>query len=284
MSSSFDADRLDYLRRDKLMTGTGAGGIDFDWLMEHVRVDKVSIDAGDKVDESTNQVATFCLDLKAKPAAEQFLLARYTLHEQVYFHKTTRCVEAMIKQLFQRVAGLASKSKAASRQTGLEGSNPLLRFFGRGGETLENYLALDDIVVWASISQMLHASNSEIAELAKRLCERRLFKALDLRVFGDDEGTQNKFARKFDEQFKVELKSGHVVKDEDASVTIYTQIGGDDDKFHKKLHIRDAKGPREITELSIMIKALAEKNQFIRYYFAEESDRQKALAGRRVRV
>jgi len=97
MSSSFDADRLDYLRRDKLMTGTGAGGIDFDWLMEHVRVDKVSIDAGDKVDESTNQVATFCLDLKAKPAAEQFLLARYTLHEQVYFHKTTRCVEAMIK-------------------------------------------------------------------------------------------------------------------------------------------------------------------------------------------
>ena len=30
VSSSFDADRLDDLRRDKLMTGTGAGGIDFD--------------------------------------------------------------------------------------------------------------------------------------------------------------------------------------------------------------------------------------------------------------
>ncbi len=34
VSSSFDADRLDYLRRDRLMTGTGAGAIDFDWLME----------------------------------------------------------------------------------------------------------------------------------------------------------------------------------------------------------------------------------------------------------
>ncbi len=37
VSSSFDADRLDYLRRDRLMTGTGAGAIDFDWLMEHIR-------------------------------------------------------------------------------------------------------------------------------------------------------------------------------------------------------------------------------------------------------
>ncbi len=30
VSSSFDADRLDYLRRDRLMTGTGAGAVDFD--------------------------------------------------------------------------------------------------------------------------------------------------------------------------------------------------------------------------------------------------------------
>ena len=47
VSSSFDADRLDYLRRDRLMTGTGAGAIDFDWLMEHVRVREIAIDAPD---------------------------------------------------------------------------------------------------------------------------------------------------------------------------------------------------------------------------------------------
>lgn len=43
VAGSFDADRLDYLRRDKLMTGTGAGGIDFDWLIENVRVADVAI-------------------------------------------------------------------------------------------------------------------------------------------------------------------------------------------------------------------------------------------------
>ena len=100
LSSSFDADRLDYLRRDRLMTGTGAGAIDFDWLMEHVRVADIVIDApeGD-TPEDTTTVATFCLDPKALPAAEQFLLSRYTLHEQVHMRKTTRCIEAMIGKL-----------------------------------------------------------------------------------------------------------------------------------------------------------------------------------------
>jgi uncharacterized protein len=34
ISSSFDADRLDYLVRDRYMTGTGTGAIDVDWLID----------------------------------------------------------------------------------------------------------------------------------------------------------------------------------------------------------------------------------------------------------
>jgi HD superfamily phosphohydrolase len=91
VSSSFDADRLDYLRRDRLMTGTQAGAIDFDWLTEQVRVREIEIEAADASGNGGEaRVSTFCFDPKALPAAEQFLLARYTLHEQVYFHKTTR--------------------------------------------------------------------------------------------------------------------------------------------------------------------------------------------------
>jgi HD superfamily phosphohydrolase len=76
VSSSFDADRLDYLRRDRLMTGSGAGAIDFDWLMEHIRVRDILIEAPEAEDtEEKIRVPTFCLDIKALPAAEQFLLA-----------------------------------------------------------------------------------------------------------------------------------------------------------------------------------------------------------------
>ena len=129
VSSSFDADRLDYLRRDRLMTGTGAGAIDFDWLMEHVRVADIVIDAPDNnTGEDTSTVATFCLDRKALPAAEQFLLSRYTLHEQVYLHKTTRCIEAMVGELLRRIAEAAAEPDTASAQTGLQPSHVLLRF------------------------------------------------------------------------------------------------------------------------------------------------------------
>jgi len=119
VSSAFDADRLDYLRRDRLMTGTKAGAIDFDWLMDQLRVKEIEIEAPD-ADGSDDRarVPTFCFDRKALPAAEQFLLARYTLHEQVYFHKTTRCVEKMIAKLLRGVARHAGK-RGTIKLTGL---------------------------------------------------------------------------------------------------------------------------------------------------------------------
>jgi HD superfamily phosphohydrolase len=163
VSSSFDADRLDYLRRDKLMTGTGAGGIDFDWLMENIRVAPIALDAPDGDDTAPRMVPTFCLDRKALPAAEQFLLARYTLHEQVYFHKTTRCVEAMLGRLLAAVAAAASGEGSVPERTGLPSGHPLLRFFGEGGETVANYLALDDALVLGALDAM-ETSAKRLAE------------------------------------------------------------------------------------------------------------------------
>jgi hypothetical protein len=33
VSSQFDADRLDYMRRDRMMSGAQSSAIDFEWLM-----------------------------------------------------------------------------------------------------------------------------------------------------------------------------------------------------------------------------------------------------------
>ncbi len=283
VSSSFDADRLDYLRRDRLMTGTGAGAIDFDWLMEQLRVRDVEIEAADADDEDEPvKVPTFCFDAKALPAAEQFLLARYTLHEQVYLHKTTRCVEHMIARLLSRLADLAKDSDSI-RSTGLDERHPLVRFFQPDGATLVNYLALDDVVVAGAIERMVESQDASIADLAQRLRERRLYKTLDLRAaFGHDQGKQSKAAKRIDEKFNQEKAIGTVIKDEGAAVSLYTQIGGDDEKTHKKLHILDpGRGPREITEVSRFVGELAQKQQFTRYYFANESDRNRARGRRK---
>jgi hypothetical protein len=99
---------------------------------------------------------------------------------------------------------------------------------------------------------------------------------LDPRTFSHDPGRQRQAARRIDKQFKAEIENEAVIKDEGAAVSIYTQIGGDDDRAHKQLHILDAGDPREITQLSKIVPALAQKEQFTRYYFESESDRQRA--------
>ena len=45
VSSQFDADRLDYMRRDRLMTGAKSGSIDFEWLMANLEVGSVPVAA-----------------------------------------------------------------------------------------------------------------------------------------------------------------------------------------------------------------------------------------------
>lgn len=276
VASSFDADRLDYLRRDKLMTGTGAGGIDFDWLMENIRVAPIDLDVPDEADAAPRKVQTFCLDRKALPAAEQFLLARYTLHEQVYFHKTTRCVEAMIGRLLAAVAAAACGAGDAPERTGLSSGHPLLCFFGEGGETVENYLALDDMLVLGALDAMAKAADPVIVEMASRLRERNLYKTLDLAEFGADKGTQASRRRRIENQFAEKLRDGRIIRDDTAAIGIYTEIGGDEERMHKRLHILDGGRPTEISKLSRLIQALEEKKPFRRFYFADKADRDAA--------
>lgn len=198
VSSSFDADRLDYLRRDRLMTGTGAGAIDFDWLLEHLRVRSVNIEAPDGVgdDDSAPRVPTFCIDVKALPAAEQFLLARYTLHEQVYFHKTTRCIEKMIAALLQRISIAARNQIGVRESTGLDEDHPIIRFFACETPSVDDYLALDDILIFGVLERLSRAANAKISDLARRLRSRDLYKTLDCRDFDPESDWQAAGAKK----------------------------------------------------------------------------------------
>lgn len=273
VSSSFDADRLDYLRRDKLMTGIGAGAIDFDWLIENVRVADIAIDAPDEASGEPRRVPTFCLTAKALPAAEQFLLARYTLHQQVYFHKATRCVEHMIRKLLCAVAEHAKAGKVSVKSSGLSPNHPLIRFFAKGGETVPNYLALDDALVFGALDAMSQATDPVISDMSVRLRDRNLYKTLDLAEFGNDGGAQRGKLRKITKGFGEKLKAETVILDDRAAIGIYAEIGGDDERMHKKLHILDGKTPVEISKLSPLIHALEPKQQFNRVYFADKNDR-----------
>ncbi len=220
VSSSFDADRLDYLRRDRMMTGSGAGAIDFDWLLDNLTVADIDMEADGESGEDVSR-PSFCLRQKATQAAEAFLLARYQLYTQVYLHKTTRGIEQMVGALLR---ALANEIRTKNfKGIGLSTNHPLVRFFAAANPTPADCLALDDTVVWSAIGELKRCSVDMIRDLAERLHGRILYKGLDLEAeFGLDSEVQRRNRRRIDQKFKGEMNVT-VLKDE-PKASIYGEI------------------------------------------------------------
>lgn len=176
VSSQFDADRLDYMRRDRLMTGTQHAGIDFAWLIENLEVGEVEYN----VDETRlKPVQTFVLGKKAIFAAEAYVLGLFQLYPTVYFHKATRGAEKIYTELLSRTISLI---KDNSRQrTGLSETHPLVKF-AKTPDSIESALALDDTVIWGGLSMMANSKDEWIRKFAERLRDRKLYKCIDVRA------------------------------------------------------------------------------------------------------
>ena len=72
VSSQLDVDRMDYLVRDQANTGAQIGGFDIDRVFRALRIG----------DDGHFHVKTWGL-----PAVEAYLVTRYHMYNQVYFHK-----------------------------------------------------------------------------------------------------------------------------------------------------------------------------------------------------
>jgi len=175
VSSQFDADRLDYMQRDRLMTGTRHGVIDFDWLLSNLEVGTVSHGSDE---EEVGEIETFVLGPKALHAAETYLLGLFQLYATVYLHKATRGAEKLFTELLARVIELAQNSSIP--KTGLNQNHAIIRFAKHPNE-LECMLALDDTVIGGALSMMAEAKDPLISDFSKRLRDRRLFKCIDVR-------------------------------------------------------------------------------------------------------
>jgi len=270
VSSSFDADRLDYLVRDRYMTGTGAGAIDLEWLMDNVRVAEIDFsppdsDGGDPIYEHS-----FCLGYKAREAAEDFLLARYRLYTNVYFHKTTRGIEQMVSAFFRFIA----REIAVSRQiVGLSDDHPLVQFFLPAGDSIANYRALDDTVVWGAIHAVAVGGIGPAKEVAGRILNRERPICLDVQhAFPEDVERQRRLKHQLDAKFKTQL--GENVFRDAAKLSIYGEIGADDGRAQKRLMIQMADhNLKEITDFKDATIAGSDRQRaFERYYFLNEPD------------
>jgi hypothetical protein len=171
VSSQFDADRLDYVRRDRLMSGTHLAGVDFEWLIANLEIGELP------PDNTGVRRQTFVLGPKAIYAAESFVTGLFQMYPTVYLHKTTRGAEKLAQAMLQRVAELVADDRVAA--TGLPENHPLTKLF-KEAESLTVLSELDDSVVLGALPLLRQSDDPLVKDFATRLQTRRLFKSMDL--------------------------------------------------------------------------------------------------------
>lgn len=176
VSSQFDADRLDYMRRDRLMTGSQHSAIDFTWLLANLEIAEVPVGVDE---EKVIDIPTFVIGPKAIHAAEAYVLGLFQLYPTVYFHKATRGAEKLFSALLVQIVKLVQDG--SSDRIGLPDNHPLIRF-ANSPEDLETALTLDDTTVWGCLSQLREAKDPLVQAFSARLQDRALFKCFDIRA------------------------------------------------------------------------------------------------------
>lgn len=161
IASQLDADRFDYLLRDSLMTGSGYGSFDLQWLLHALTID-----------ESSNRLA---VTWKGVSAVEAYLQARFHMYRNVYFHKVVRSAEGMVKLALQRARLLAAQDRLPGEREGYVRKALLGQRL-----TMEEFVDLDDVSILSCIKEWCRSTDPLLASLSRGLTHRRLFKTIDL--------------------------------------------------------------------------------------------------------
>ncbi|MCG3401920.1 HD domain-containing protein [Staphylococcus massiliensis] len=156
ISSQIDADRMDYLQRDAYFTGVSYGTFDMERILRLMRPSKDEV----LIKES------------GMHAVENFIMSRYQMYWQIYFHPVSRGGEVLLNNCLKR-----------AKELYLDGyefklfPKDFIPFFEES-ITIEQYVNLDETVVMYYIQQWIHEEDDILSDLSRRFVNRDLFKYL----------------------------------------------------------------------------------------------------------
>ena len=254
VSSQLDADRFDYLLRDSYSTGAEYGRFDVEWMLQHIDIN------GDK--------GRFFLHSKALLAAETYIFARYHMYRSVYYHKTTRAAEVMLRLLFRRYKQqLAAVANDDVRWAIVPKTPPAVWKAFSTTIGLEEYLLLDDHSLTEFAKACTVCGDNVLAELASGLLHRRLFKAIDVSNI-----VAPGVVGFCDKAKEIIAAAGYTVDyafaADTPSDTAYKLYNPDAEKPATQIYIEASAGNfKELSDCSDSVKQLTKKYTLVRYYF-----------------
>ncbi|MBC9875294.1 HD domain-containing protein [Macrococcoides bohemicum] len=171
ISSQIDADRMDYLQRDAFYTGVSYGSFDMERILRLMRPTKDEV----VIKES------------GMHAVEDYLMSRYQMYWQVYFHPVSRGGEVLLNRVLKRAKVLYEAGYAFK-----EPPKYLVPFFKSNQVSVDAYLRLDEMVLNYYLQQWIDEEDAILSDLSRRFVNRDLFKHLpfDGNRFTTDELTE----------------------------------------------------------------------------------------------
>lgn len=157
ISSQIDADRMDYLLRDAYFTGVNYGTFDLTRILRVIRPYKDGI----------------AFQISGMHAVEDYIVSRYQMYMQVYFHPVSRSMEVILDHLLKRAELLYTDAEVH-----LEHSASILIPFFNQTFTLEDYLKLDDGVLSTYFTLWRDEQDAVLSDLATRFLNRKPFKSV----------------------------------------------------------------------------------------------------------
>ena len=163
ISGQLDADRMDYLLRDSYFSATSYGQFDLERILRTMRVRKI--------DENKKALVVKYTGIHS---VEDYIMARYQMYWQVYYHPVARSYEAVFIQLFNRLKDIFKDNKEY-----FSDMKVLIPFLEKNVVSVEEYFKLDENSLLYCCSLIQDKDDEIAADLARRLQNRRLFEYID---------------------------------------------------------------------------------------------------------
>ena len=154
ISSQIDADRMDYLQRDAYFTGVSYGQFDMERILRLMRPSKDEV----LIKES------------GMHAVENFIMSRYQMYWQIYFHPVSRGGEVLLNNCLKRAKQLYNEGYQFKMYP-----TDFIPFFEER-VTIAQYVDLDEVVVQYYLKAWVNEDDTILSDLARRFINRDLFK------------------------------------------------------------------------------------------------------------
>lgn len=157
ISSQLDADRMDYLLRDAYFTGVNYGKYDLERILRVLRPYNESWVVKDS----------------GMHSVEDYLMSRYQMYWQIYFHPVTRSGEIILRKIFLRAKDLYDNNYTFSTLF-----EPVKALFEQK-LNVEDYLVIDDPFIYTLFYFWTKEKDPVLTDLAERFINRRLFQYIE---------------------------------------------------------------------------------------------------------